>query len=44
MDSIFRTMDRVFSLAHNFGPQEWGIIVAITVVFGYLCLRGMNIR
>ena len=44
MDAIIKIMDKVFGLAHNFGPQEWGVITVITVVFGYLCLRGINIR
>lgn len=44
MDAILKAMDNLFGVVQDFGLQEWGIIAAITCAFGYLCLRGMNIR
>ena len=44
MDSVTNIFNEVFDMASRFGPHEWGIISVITIVVGYMCLRGMSIR
>jgi len=36
-DSLVRAMDTI-------GPNEWGLLSIISILIGYLCLRGNTIR
>lgn len=44
MDAVFNVFDKVFDVARCFGPAEWAVVSLVTVVIGFMCLRGMNIR
>ncbi len=44
MDAVFRVADRLFDAVSAFGPHEWAVVSILTVVVGYMCLKGMNIR
>ena len=44
MDAFFNVVDKVFDVARSFGPHEWAVVSIMTLIFGYMCLRGMNIR
>ncbi len=44
MQAFFDIINKVFDMAATFGPHEWGAISVVTIVVGYMCLRGMSIR
>ena len=44
MDSVLSIVNKVVDMTQAFTPTEWATVSVLTVVFGYMCLRGMNIR
>jgi hypothetical protein len=44
VETLTSMLNKFMSMAMTFGPQEWAVLSLITVVIGYMCLRGMNIR
>jgi hypothetical protein len=44
MDALFNVVEQIFDMARTFGPQEWAIISIMSLILGYMCLRGMSIR
>lgn len=44
MDAVYDILDKLFDVARTFGPHEWALVSVVTLMIGYMCLRGMNIR
>ncbi len=44
MDGFYSIVNKIFDMAATFGPHEWGAISVVTILVGYMCLRGMSIR
>ncbi|MGI9519496.1 MAG: hypothetical protein ACR2NP_20765 [Pirellulaceae bacterium] len=44
MDAVNNVLNKMFQVAHTFGPSEWAVISLVTVVIGYMCLKTMKIR
>ena len=44
MDAVLNILNQFLHMTQTFGPNEWAIVSLATVVIGYMCLKGMNIR
>ena len=44
MDAVNNVLNKMFQMAHTFGPQEWAVVSLATVVIGYMCLKTMKVR
>ena len=44
VEAVTNILNKFLSVAETFGPHEWGVISVVTIVIGYMCLKGMNIR
>ena len=44
MDAVSNIINKFLTTAETFGPHEWAVLSLITVVLGYMCLKGMSIR
>ena len=44
VEAVFNVFEKVVQMTQTFGPHEWAVVSVLTVVLGYMCLKGMNIR
>ncbi len=44
MDTITNMLNKFIAMAQTFGPHEWAVLSLVTLVIGYISLKGMNIR
>ena len=44
VEYVTKLLESIVTVTESFGPQQWGIISIMTILVGYVCLRGTSVR